>query len=1125
MTSLQRCPKCNEPNTPDATQCAACHAPLVHQCPHCGRTRPWYVTRCPQCDSQAEDATAFTELFQKKPQRTLKGRYVIQETISTSRVSSVYIAIARNDASQRYAIKELSPIALFRADERREAQSMLDTTLERWARLQHANLPRLIDSFTDKDKVYVVMEFVEGWSGARIITERLIVTPELASNWGYQLCELFTYLHGQKPDLHVPFLAPQHIMVDLEGRVKLIDWGLTAIFTPTTYGPYGSIKGYGAPELQTNPPTPESDVFALARLLYALLSGQLLQKGVGHPVPLQRAVPGISSTLVKAIAQAASRGPDTRPDVAAFQRVLEQNAGETRLIPNWIAFRPAPQAATPLPQSRRERSTPRSAPKRTQAATMADLGFERDPRFGPEADRPVEPAIRRMDAAESTAQRVEAAAPRLSVHPHSFQLTDLKPGTVKRLVLNIRNIGQAELNGQIVSHVDWLRAPRKPFQLPADKQAKVIVSVRAADLPGGRTAEPQAISVDTNGGRQWIAVQAEVASGPILRIEQPFLDFGTFEHDNEQNARLVISNGGRETLTGRVLSRVPWLQVPQSEFRCPGGSSIQVGVRLLPSRLPRGGQSIVDALVIDSDGGQARVQVTAWRLVPELAISTSRIDLGTVLSGDVVEQRVEASNVGDGQLQATIQSHIPWLQVEPAQLTLAPGQRAVFAIRADTANLPDGSVDVPQAARIFSNGGNTTLSMRAHIQAPHMVLETVSLDLGAVPLGEQATGSLAISNTGSATLHAIVEPMVSWISVAQHDVVCPPNKEVIIPVGVDTTPFDRGQLLSAPEALRVTAGSVVQYIGARVAILHPALRVEPEQVDFGYLIPTEPGYATVQISNEGTGSLAWNAQTSAIWLEIEPPSGVCASGASQEVRLTAYALALDNDTEVTRSTLIINSDGGRAKIALQAGLASPQLAVDTAMLALGPSINRKPVGGSFRIFNRGLGLLRGTITTDQTWIVPARASFECPMGRSLEIGVVVDMEELPHTSAHHAGTIRVESNGGTREIEVELEILLAPDIEAANSELALGQGEPDSLLQERLVIRNEGQATAHCELRGSVPQLVFSRNLIDIKPEKSVRVTVRWQGALPDEATGDLYVEVLSDEKTLRIPVSLSLNS
>jgi hypothetical protein len=356
-------------------------------------------------------------------------------------------------------------------------------------------------------------------------------------------------------------------------------------------------------------------------------------------------------------------------------------------------------------------------------------------------------------------------------------------------------------------------------------------------------------------------------------------------------------------------------------------------------------------------------------------------------------------------------------------------------------------------------------------------------------------------------------------------VVCPPNQEALVQVCVDTTLFDRGQLLSAPEALRVVAGAVTQPVGARVAILHPALRVEPELVDFGYLSPEEPGHATVYIANDGTGSLAWNAQTSAIWLEIEPSSGVCAAGASQEVRLSAYALALDSDTEVSKSSLVINSDGGRAKVALQAGLASPTLAVDTTALVMGPSVNRKPVSGSFRIFNRGLGLLRGTITTDQTWIVPARASFECPMGRSLEVGVAVDMEELGRTFARHTGTIRIESNGGVREIDVELEVLFAPEIEAAADVVTLGQGEADTPLQGRLVIKNTGQATAHCELRGSVPQLVFSRNLIDIKPEKSVRVTVRWQGIWPDELTGDLYVEVLSDEKTLRIPVSLSPNS
>ena len=91
-------------------------------------------------------------------------------------------------------------------------------------------------------------------------------------------------------------------MVSAAGEVKIIDLGLTALFMPRTFGPYGSVTGYAAPELKTGKPSAETDQFAVGRILYALLTERLLEMG-SKPVPLQRAVPGISQQLVKTIAR------------------------------------------------------------------------------------------------------------------------------------------------------------------------------------------------------------------------------------------------------------------------------------------------------------------------------------------------------------------------------------------------------------------------------------------------------------------------------------------------------------------------------------------------------------------------------------------------------------------------------------------------------------------------------------------------------------------------------------------------------------------------------------------------------------------------------------------------------
>ena len=70
-------------------------------------------------------------------------------------------------------------------------------------------------------------------------------------------------------------------------------------------------------------------------------------------------------------------------------------------------------------------------------------------------------------------------------------------------------------------------------------------------------------------------------------------------------------------------------------------------------------------------------------------------------------------------------------------------------------------------------------------------------------------------------------------------------------------------------------------------------------------------------------------------------------------------------------------------------------------------------------------------------------------------------------------------------------------------------------------LRNEGMATAHLELVASTPQIVLSRDLVDIKPGKRVRIGVRWEGE-PPAAGAVHHIEARAqDGSLLRVPVTL----
>ena len=1054
----------------------------------------------------AADESSFTGLFQEAPSQTLRDRYVVKETLATSRVSAVYRVADNMEPGTSFVVKELSTVALFRAEEKRTAEQAFRGAVQRWSAVQHPALVRILDTFSERGKYYVVLEYVPGWSLKKLIEEnRVRATPDLARNWGAQLADLAAHLHAQTPPLYLPFLAPNHVMVTADGQVKLVDLGLTHIFSPNSYGPYGSTHGYMAPELESGSPGVFSDIFGLGRLLYALLTGYLLEKGLPKQMTLRQAVPGISPQLVRIIAKAANRDPEARfSSMLEFGRALwDEMEGPLEPIQGWLQ---QPNQVTRVTQ-------PSLAPRAVAGAqeTMADLGFQRDVRFGPEATEPIAPRKAPLDAGAP-------GEAKLSIYPRTFSVSDLKPNEVRRLVLVLRNAGAGDLSVRAVSHVAWLSAPSKVVTLSPGKQARVLLSLRAAAVVSGRTSEPQALAVESDAGRQWVGLETDVATGPLLQIDPSTHDLGMIDSDAEQTWHLVLVNAGRQPLTAQIGSRVPWLRTPQGDLRCAGESTIRVPITLVPSRLPRGEQRVSGALVIDSDGGQAQIEVRAWRVRPELDLGANHIDLGATLAGEVAERFLYVRNIGEGTLDGVARSLVPWLQVHPQQFTCPPQEMVQLTVNVDTVGLADGLIDVPQALRIQSNGGNQTLSLRLQVRAPKLALGASQLSFGTVPMGETREQRITVRNEGSAPLDCTIQSLVGWLTSSDSVIHCEPASATDIKIRADTGFFKQGQQVEPVMALRVVCGAEIVELPASITVLQPTLRVEPGEIDFGYIDRSQPETRTLLIANDGTGRLAWNVQSDAVWTEITPRSGVCEAGESAMITLTAYGLALEGEN--ASGVVVVNSDGGRAKVPMHAGLAAPNLASDTTLLDLGTSVNLASVGGSFRIFNYGLGVLRGSISSDHTWLVVDRASFEVPTGRSVEIRLSTDMEEFPAGQSYASGRILVISNGGNTDIEVALNVELAAVLEASGSVVSLRRTDTGAL-EGRIALGNRGLATGHVELAASHPQLRLSRSVFDIKPGKSVRVGVEWEtSGLAAEA--GLYIDASYAMHHIRIPVEIN---
>ena len=84
------------------------------------------------------------------------------------------------------------------------------------------------------------------------------------------------------------------------------------------------------------------------------------------------------------------------------------------------------------------------------------------------------------------------------------------------------------------------------------------------------------------------------------------------------------------------------------------------------------------------------------------------------------------------------------------------------------------------------------------------------------------------------------------------------------------------------------------------------------------------------------------------------------------------------------------------------------------------------------------------------------------------------------------------TNGGSSVVEVTLDVVLAAQIKALPAQLVFEKATSGEQLESKLGIQNAGEAPAHVVLHSSSMELVLNREVCDIKPGKTARVSATW---------------------------------
>lgn len=257
------------------------------------------ANKCPKCDSDNLDTSRFcaecgtqlqpSEEIPASPTKTLEtpieklttgstfaGRYQIIEELGKGGMGKVYRALDKK-LNEEVALKLIKPEIA--SDEKTLERFRNELKLAR--RIAHKNVGRMYELLEEKGTHYITMEYIPGQDLRGLIRQTGQLAIGSSISIAEQICEGLAEAH-RLGVVHRD-LKPSNIMIDKEGNVRVMDFGIARSLRTRGITGAGIMVGtpeYMSPEqAESKEVDQRSDIYSLGIILYEMLTGQLPFEG------------------------------------------------------------------------------------------------------------------------------------------------------------------------------------------------------------------------------------------------------------------------------------------------------------------------------------------------------------------------------------------------------------------------------------------------------------------------------------------------------------------------------------------------------------------------------------------------------------------------------------------------------------------------------------------------------------------------------------------------------------------------------------------------------------------------------------------------------------------------------
>jgi len=226
-----------------------------------------------------------------EPGRILHGRYELIHRLGHGGMASVYLgrAIGTAGFERLVAVKVIHPHL---ANESEFVEMFLDEARIA-AKIHHPNVCETLDLGEDEGLFFMVMEYVEGETLATLVRQLRKGQETLPVACALQIaadaCRGLAAAHalqdhdGTTLNLVHRDVSPHNLLVTMDGRVKVVDFGIMKAAGKRSNTLTGQLRGkltYMSPEQARGEPVDRrSDIYAMGVILWELLAGTRFYRG------------------------------------------------------------------------------------------------------------------------------------------------------------------------------------------------------------------------------------------------------------------------------------------------------------------------------------------------------------------------------------------------------------------------------------------------------------------------------------------------------------------------------------------------------------------------------------------------------------------------------------------------------------------------------------------------------------------------------------------------------------------------------------------------------------------------------------------------------------------------------